>query len=212
MSFIKQHKYYLITFAVLLIIAGISGYFAFTTHNNFTIHDTLNTIQNEIQNTQNTQEASLYGDNIQTTKEQASGVPSPLQGEGQGEVNSEQPNIQETIMIEEVETTSTESKIKNPTTLKIAGEEYSTEFKEGTTVFELMQTLTAMSIKPFSFSGKDYGAGMGYFVEEINGIKNDPQTGKYWIYYVNNKSAQVGISNYIINRGDVIEWKYENTF
>ena len=61
-----------------------------------------------------------------------------------------------------------------------------------------------------SFSGKEYSS-MGFFVEEINGVKNDNLAGKYWIYYINGQSAQVGISNYIIKPNDLIEWKYGNT-
>src|SRR3989338_9106921 len=49
--------------------------------------------------------------------------------------------------------------------------------------------------------------GMGKLIEEINGSKNDGN--KYWIYYVNGKKAQVGVSNYKIKAGDVVSWKYE---
>ena len=48
--------------------------------------------------------------------------------------------------------------------------------------------------------------GMGEFVEEINGVKNG---NKNWIYYVNNKKAEIGVSNYKINPGDIVSWKYE---
>jgi len=96
------------------------------------------------------------------------------------------------------------------TTVIINGEKYFSNLTTTTTVYQLMQNLSASSIKPFSFQTKEY-AGMGHFVEEINGIKNNPTENKYWIYYINGESAKVGISNYIIHKGDVIEWKYENT-
>ena len=32
-----------------------------------------------------------------------------------------------------------------------------------------------------------------------------------WIYYVNGKEAAVGISNYKINPGDTVSWKYEKS-
>ncbi len=56
------------------------------------------------------------------------------------------------------------------------------------------------------FKEKNY-TGMGKFIEEINDIKNSGN--KNWIYYVNNKKANIGISNYKINQGDIVSWKYE---
>ncbi|MBT4121168.1 MAG: DUF4430 domain-containing protein [Candidatus Magasanikbacteria bacterium] len=215
MPYIERHKYLLLAFFALILVAGISGYQAF-----------------KIQDTHNTRGASLFGDNIQVDPEQeifipladeikiddettkqkeTQNAPSPLQGEGQDEVNSKQINTENTKNLEE-KTTSTESKIENPIILTVAGEKYTREMREETTVYELMQNLSASSVKPFMFSGQDYGAGMGYFVTEINGIKNDPQAGKYWIYYINGDSAKIGISNYIIKKGDIIEWKYEKSF
>jgi hypothetical protein len=47
-------------------------------------------------------------------------------------------------------------------------------------------------------------------VEEIGGLKSDQQNGKYWIYYINGKSAKLGISTQIVKPGDLIEWKYGN--
>ena len=48
---------------------------------------------------------------------------------------------------------------------------------------------------------------MGSFITEINGIKGLP--GKYWIYYVNDKLASVGVSKYVLKEGDIINWKNE---
>jgi len=58
------------------------------------------------------------------------------------------------------------------------------------------------------FKDKNY-YGMGMFIEEINGIKNGD---KNWIYYVNGKKANIGVSNYKINNGDIISWKYEKNY
>ena len=215
MSYLQRHKYLLLAFLVLVLISGTSGYFAFTTHKslnttqnhqstlapeNFSIsapeHLSTSTEENVTQNFSFDHEANQNNLNTQTNSQTP-------------DTNIQTPNNIKKINIE---TTSTESMIINPTILTVSGEEYTTEFKEGTTVYELMQNLSASSVKPFSFSGKDYGAGMGYFVTEINGVKNDPQTGKYWIYYINGQTAQFGISSYIINKGDKIEWKYENSF
>jgi len=59
-----------------------------------------------------------------------------------------------------------------------------------------------------SFTEKNY-LGMGEFIDSINGIKNNNNLS--WIYYVNGKEAQVGVSNYKINPGDIVSWKYEKS-
>jgi hypothetical protein len=60
-----------------------------------------------------------------------------------------------------------------------------------------------------SFTEKNY-LGMGEFIDSINGIKNNNNLS--WIYYVNGKEAQVGVSNYKINPGDIVSWKYEKSY
>jgi len=60
-----------------------------------------------------------------------------------------------------------------------------------------------------NFKDKIY-SGMGKLVEKINGIKNSGE--KNWIYYVNNKKATIGVSNYKINKGDIVSWKYESSY
>jgi len=192
MSYIQHHKYLLLAFFALILVSGISGYLSFTTH------DSQNTTGEEIQDIDSTTQ-----DEIQITEEEITIIPSSLEENQQDEVKT---NTTTTPTLE-----IPHSEFQNPITLKVSGEEYNTELKPDTTVYELMQNLSASSVKSFIFSGKDYSAGMGYFVTGINGIKNDPQTGKYWIYYINGESAKIGISNYIINKGDIIEWKYENS-
>jgi len=60
------------------------------------------------------------------------------------------------------------------------------------------------------FSGKDFGGALGFFVEEINEIKNDRKKGIYWVYSINGEKARIGISNYILQDKDIITWTYEN--
>ena len=57
-----------------------------------------------------------------------------------------------------------------------------------------------------NFKDETY-SGMGKFIEEINGVKNNGE--QNWIYYVNGKKAEIGISNYEIKAGDTVSWKYE---
>lgn len=52
--------------------------------------------------------------------------------------------------------------------------------------------------------GKNF-SGMGFFVSEIGTLKENSD--QQLIYFVNNKSPNIGISNYILKDKDVVEWK-----
>lgn len=78
--------------------------------------------------------------------------------------------------------------------------------KPGQSVFDLLKKVTAENEIEFSY--KDYGAGMGAFVESINKVRNDPGKNMFWQYWVNDVFAEVGASNYALNDGDLVEWKY----
>jgi len=71
------------------------------------------------------------------------------------------------------------------------------------TVYDFMSKL--QSEGKINFTEKNY-IGMGKFIETINGIKGTGN--RNWIYYVNGKEAQIGVSNYKINPGDIVSWKY----
>ena len=85
---------------------------------------------------------------------------------------------------------------------------YNLQLKTGTTAYEAMDILQQNS--DFTFNGQNY-ASLGFFVNEINGVKNDAKNNKYWIYYINGQSAKVGISNYKLINNDLIDWKYEES-
>ncbi|MDO8668341.1 MAG: DUF4430 domain-containing protein [bacterium] len=87
----------------------------------------------------------------------------------------------------------------------INGVEYRIAMKPGSSVYDLMSTLKEQN--QIDFKSKDY-SGLGFFIEEINGVKNNPG-GMNWLYYINGKPAPVGISNYKLKNNDIIEWKYE---
>lgn len=87
--------------------------------------------------------------------------------------------------------------------LKVLDKNYKVNVKDGASVLDVMKNAQKDG---FSFKGKDYEE-MGYFVEEINGISNSPKG--YWLYYVNEKQAEVGVSRYIIKEGDIINWRLE---
>ena len=105
-------------------------------------------------------------------------------------------------------TTTTDSETNNPisATIEINNQKYNLKLKESSTVYDALQQLT--NDKKNTIVMKEF-KGMGYFVDEINGIKNDNQNNKYWIYYINGQSAKMGISSYVLKNNDLITWKYE---
>lgn len=93
------------------------------------------------------------------------------------------------------------------TTLEIEGIKYESKIDDSMSVYEFMQKLEKEN--KIYFKDKDYGE-MGKLIEEINGVKNSG--GKNWIYYINGKKAEIGVSNYKMKPGDKITWKYENYY
>lgn len=92
------------------------------------------------------------------------------------------------------------------TTLEINGVSYTDTITEKMSVYDFMSQLRSEG--KINFTEENY-IGMGKFIESINGIKNSSSL--VWIYYVNGVEAKLGISNYKINPGDVVSWKYEKS-
>jgi len=189
-NFIKQHKYHLIILVVLLTITGMSGYKYWIISNlQFPIYNE-STTNNKIQNVneQNSDNNKQLADsNYQITNQETTSTST---------IENTDPNLV---------TTTYDLQL---TTYEIKANDY--PISSATTVYNLMQFASADSRQPFLFETKDYGS-MGLFIDSINGLKNNPQTGEYWIYYVNGESAKIGISNYIVKPGDIIEWRYEKS-
>ncbi len=93
-------------------------------------------------------------------------------------------------------------------TIEINNIQYPLQLSEKSTPFDAMEKL--ITDKKITATLKEF-SGIGYFLEEINGHKNNNQTGEYWIYYINGQSAKIGISSYILKQNDVIKWKYEHS-
>ena len=58
---------------------------------------------------------------------------------------------------------------------------------------------------------KDFGAPLGVLVEAINEIANDSKEQKYWTLYINDKMSVTGASSTVVNIGESVSWKFENT-
>jgi hypothetical protein len=87
--------------------------------------------------------------------------------------------------------------------LEINGVKYEEKISNPNSIYTFMSQLQKEG--KITFKDKTY-SGMGKFIEDINGIKNGE---KNWIYCVNEKKAEIGVSNYQINNGDIVSWKYE---
>lgn len=89
-------------------------------------------------------------------------------------------------------------------TLEINGKNLRDGIIQGESVYDFMAGLRSEG--EINFTDKNY-SGMGEFIDSIAGTANSGE--KNWIYYVNGKKANIGISNYKLGPGDVVSWKYE---
>ena len=96
-----------------------------------------------------------------------------------------------------------------PINLEVEGTVYEMSVASGSSVYDVM--VQAQETSALRFTGSEF-PGLGFFVEGINGLEQNPRDGKYWIYYINGKKANVGISIYNVQANDVVSWKYEQEY
>ncbi len=82
--------------------------------------------------------------------------------------------------------------------------EFEEKVKKETSVFELISQ--AASREGFVLDYED--SAVGVYIEGIYGIKNDAKSNKFWMFYINGQLSQVGASEYKLQGGEVVEWKY----
>ena len=82
---------------------------------------------------------------------------------------------------------------------------YGISVPAGSSVYDAMRI--ARDKGRLDFNGREF-SGLGFFIEEINGIAGDGENGTYWTYSVNGKEAEVGVSAYILENGDAVAWEY----
>lgn len=63
----------------------------------------------------------------------------------------------------------------------------------------------AYMVESFSVEGTEEG-----FITSIDGVEQDESEGLYWLYYINEEMPSVGAGDYIVEDGDLIEWKLES--
>ncbi len=213
-DFLRQHRYHLTAMAVCLAVAACSGLYL---------------VKSEPSATRQAAavvggEAGDLSSDIEWSQDDASATPhGPPLVRGGNAATPPGPSIEEKMGIS---TTPSSSPLCPPAgdlpkgekggeatatadvrvSLFIGDQQYSADIISGGTVYDLMTTLQNKG--EFSFKSKEY-AGLGQFIEEINGLANNPRQGQYWIYYINGQSADRGVSNYILKLNDIINWKYE---
>lgn len=74
----------------------------------------------------------------------------------------------------------------------------------GENVFQATETLAKNN--NLAFESKNY-EGLGALIEKINTKKNGADN-RYWQYFVNNQKPDVGAGLYVLQPGDLVEWKF----
>ncbi len=111
------------------------------------------------------------------------------------------------VSIGDVQTQSTCSKSNEDLTtdyitFSIDDKNVEVPFREGDTLYTTLRTAKEKGL--VQFEGRDY-SGLGFFVTAIGSLRGGD--GKYIMYFINNKEATVGVSQYVPDNNDVIEWK-----
>ncbi|MBD3311451.1 MAG: DUF4430 domain-containing protein [Candidatus Magasanikbacteria bacterium] len=215
-KFIQNNKFTLFIWFSMLILMFVTGYYTYEDKINFykalsKINIEAKSIQNSIQNIEidKNSENALLENNL----DESSSYLKPSSTKVYTTVDNFKISQDGSVATSNPKTNNNTENKTNLTstenlsiTLKVNNKQYLAKLNNSSTVYDLMEHLQEES--DFKFSGVEYDY-LGFFVESIANIKNDPYTGKYWIYYVNNKKATMGISNRLLKNNDVIEWKYE---
>lgn len=74
--------------------------------------------------------------------------------------------------------------------------------KDGTALEQLQKAADENNI-PLGIKTESFGS----YVDSLDGLKGGTD-GKYWMYSVNGKTAEVGADQYKLAEGDVVEWRF----
>jgi len=86
--------------------------------------------------------------------------------------------------------------------------EYSVVITENVTVADFL--IECADHNDFTIQKKYWTGYKSFLIEAINDIENGDDD-RYWQYYVNDKFADVGCSNYFLDDNDVVEWRFEQS-
>lgn len=77
---------------------------------------------------------------------------------------------------------------------------YSTSLSESQTAWDVVKTVIGVENLQYT----DYGGDLGIFITGINGIV--PTGNQFWEFRVNGQSSLVGVSSYVVNNGDSLDF------
>lgn len=200
---VMKTKNLAIIFTSFLIITLASAEVVFLTNKKTENNSSNRTLINEAGDNQTTN-LNVQNSNRKMDATEADKTPlnPPLQG---GQISLKQEEAGETSPSLSLIRRGTEQEGMIRFSMVVDGIKLESRAPVDSTVYDLMNILKEKN--KISFSGKNY-PDLGFFVEEINGIKNN-LLGKNWVYYINGQPARMGISNYKLKNNDIIEWKYE---
>lgn len=83
-------------------------------------------------------------------------------------------------------------------------EEYKLYVRDGVnnTVFDILMAVAKINYTYYESFGD-------VLINAINNVWNDPGTGYYWVFYVNNEFSTTGARNTVLLDGDKVLWVYE---
>ncbi len=88
---------------------------------------------------------------------------------------------------------------QNGSTVKV----FSVKMEKDSTALAQLQKAAADNNIPLEIKTESFGS----YVDSLDGLKGGTD-GKYWMYSVNGKTAEVGADQYKLAEGDVVEWKF----
>ncbi|TAN57156.1 DUF4430 domain-containing protein [Patescibacteria group bacterium] len=80
---------------------------------------------------------------------------------------------------------------------------FSVKMEKDSTALAQLQKVAADNNIPLEIKTESFGS----YVDSLDGLKGGTD-GKYWMYSVNGKTAEVGADQYKLAEGDVAEWKF----
>jgi len=208
-EFHSKHAKHYIALIILLIATTASGFILFNdAYDESPPPKDVTTVENEEYREQNVYNTVDKKEHIpsDTNEKKTESIEQPIQNEPS---DTDPPKNQMKTLPETFsEVSEEEEEILIDATFIAPGISYKARLAANSNVYDLMNILRDIGI--IFFTTKDFGGNLGLFIEQINGIKNGTDN-KFWIYYINEKEAKTGISNYTLNNNDVIEWKYEES-
>ena len=111
------------------------------------------------------------------------------QNTNSGAINNQETAIQTSLQIDR----------QDGSTVKV----FSVKMEKDSTALAQLQKAAADNNIAIEIKTSDFGS----YVDSLDGLKGGTD-GKYWMYSVNGKTAEVGADQYKLAEGDVAEWKF----